>query len=237
MKSMTKNQAAQPARRSTLKKLATVSAMTALGASGLLGVLRTALANGKAPGKPGIQHIKGSVTIDNTPATVGMLVKPGQTVTTGPGAEAVYILNADAFMQRENSQVKFGDGSGAAFMRVVTGKILSVFGKSQNTRQIATNTATIGIRGTGCYIDSSAEQTYFCLCYGEAEVIPTGDAKKAEVLVSKHHENAVFINAKGDKMTPTVPFDHTDAELTLLENSVGRWPAFVNDGGYGTVGG
>ena len=30
--------------------------------------------------------------------------------------------------------------------------------------------ATIGIRGTGAYIEVHEGRTYFCLCYGKAEV-------------------------------------------------------------------
>jgi len=51
-------------------------------------------------------------------------------------------------LQRQNSRVEFGN-SVETFLRIVTGGLLSVFGKG-NTRKLTTPTAAIGIRGTGC---------------------------------------------------------------------------------------
>jgi hypothetical protein len=215
------------ARRETLLKLA---AAGALGAGGMMGFMQRALAAGSLPATPGMHHIKGPVMVDKTRATVGLVIKPPQTVTTGPGGEAIYILGSDAFMQRENSTVSFSDSTGVATMRVITGKILSVFGKGN--RQLVTSTATIGIRGTGCYIESEEARTYFCLCYGEAEITPTADPKLKETIRTEHHDHPIYINSSGDKiMAPATVINHTDQELQLLENSVGRWPAFYGKGG------
>jgi hypothetical protein len=128
-----------------------------------------ALANGSKPILPGIQKFKGSVTINGKPASEGMLVGGGDTVVTGAGSEVIYVINQDAFLQRENSSVSFS-GVTADVMRVLTGKILSVFGKGP--KKLYTLTATIGIRGTGCYIEADENRVYFCLCYGVADVVP-----------------------------------------------------------------
>ena len=215
------------ARRETLLKLA---AAGALGAGGILGLVREALAAGSLPGTPGMHHVKGPVLVDTTRASIGLQIIPGQTVTTGPGGEAIYILGSDAFMQRENTKVRFDDSTGLETMRVITGRILSVFGKGN--RQIVTSTATIGIRGTGCYIEAEEARTYFCLCYGQAEVTPTADAKLKETIRTQHHEHPIYINGRGEKiMAPAAVINHTDAELTLLENTVGRWPPFHGQNG------
>lgn len=215
------------ARRETLLKLA---AAGAFGAGGLLGLVREALSAGSLPATPGFRRLRGPVGVDNTRASIGMNIKPGQTVMTGEGAEAVYIMGPDAFLQHEKTKIAFEDSSGAQVMRVITGRVLSVFGKGrEKTRnlQIVTPTATMGIRGTGCYIEAEEVRTYFCLCYGEAEVTPKGDPKQKEVIRTQHHEHPIYINAAGDRMmAPATVINHTDAELTMLENAVGRWPPF-----------
>jgi hypothetical protein len=220
------------ARRELLLKLA---AAGALGAGGLLGLVRDALAAGNLPATPGFRHLKGPVGVDNTRASIGLNIKPGQTVMTGEGGEAVYIIGPDAFLQREKTKITFEDSGGAQVMRVITGKVLSVFGKSREKArnlQLVTQTATIGIRGTGCYLEADEASTYFCLCYGEAEVTPKADPKQKEVIKTQHHEHPITIGAAGDRMmAPAKVINHTDAELIMLENAVGRWPPFYGQGG------
>lgn len=220
------------ARRELLLKLA---AAGALGAGGILGLVRDALSAGSLPATPGFRHIKGPVGVDNTRASIGLNIKPGQSVMTGEGGEAVYIIGPDAFLQREKTKITFEENAGVQVMRVITGKVLSVFGKSRDkgarSLQLVTPTATIGIRGTGCYIEAGEASTYFCLCYGEAEVTPKGDPTQKELIKTQHHDHPITIGATGSKMmAPATVINHTDAELTMLENAVGRWPPFQSGG-------
>src|SRR5206468_12720751 len=135
-------------------------------AGGILGLVQDALASTHRPVRQGIRSLKGAVTIDGMPAALNQRIRAGQTIVTGPGAEVVYVVGTDAFLQHENSELRYEDSTTVAVLRVITGKILSVFGRGK--RDIATPTATIGIRGTGCYIEASPQNTYFCLCYGSA---------------------------------------------------------------------
>ena len=122
-------------------------------------------------------------------------------------------------------------------MRVVTGKVLSVFGKGSRT--IAVSTATIGIRGTGCYIEDEGSgadaRTYFCLCYGSVELTPTYAPQERETYSTTHHDKPMYIynNMAMPKMiVPAGVINHSDAELQLLENLVGRWPPFYGQDGW-----
>jgi hypothetical protein len=229
---MNKHELDRLARRELLVKLA---AAGALGAGGLLGLVRGALAAGSLPATPGFRHIRGPVGVDDTRASVGLNIKPGQTVMTGGGGEAVYIIGPDAFLQREKTKIRFEESGGAQVMRILTGKVLSVFGRNKErprNLQIATATATIGIRGTGCYLEAEETSTYFCLCYGEAELMPHADPKQKEVVKTQHHDHPVTIAASGSRLiAPAAVINHTDAELTMLENVVGRWPPFYGQGG------
>ena len=209
-------------RRSCLKRLAVAGL---LGTAGFDGLFRTALANAGKPVVPGVQKLKGTVLINGRPASEGMLVGSGDTVMTGANSEVVYVINQDAFLQRENSAVSFS-GAVADVMRVLTGKILSVFGKGP--KKLQTVTATIGIRGTGCYIEAEENRVYFCLCYGVADVVPVADPSHVERIETRHHDHPVYLYR--DSATPMMVdasvINHTDAELELLENLVGRWPPF-----------
>ncbi len=170
----------QPRRR-LLKALA---ATGLLGPAGISGLIRDALAKGDAPIRPGLHKVRGEVVVNRRLATEGQLINPGDTIVTGANSEAIYVIGQDAFMQRELTTVSFGSEAVKNLMRVVSGKILSVFGKGARTIQVST--ATIGIRGTGCYIEEenhgARARTYFCLCYGDVELTPTAAPRERETL-------------------------------------------------------
>lgn len=193
---------------------------------GLMAAAQKLLAQGNKPVPPGIYSFKGDVRVNGQPAVAGAPVPPGATVTTGRGAQVVFVIGQDAFLQREESVVNFGTDAAKDFFRVVSGKLLSVFGKGAKT--LRTPTATIGVRGTGCYIEATEKAVYFCLCYGEADLIPVADPSKAERIVTRHHDHPVLIHSDSamPTMAPATVVNHTDDELTLLENLTGRWPPF-----------
>jgi hypothetical protein len=196
-------------------------------AGSLAGFMQRLLAAGTSPLQTGLRRIRGDVFVNDSPAQEGQLIKPGDTVKTGPEAEAIYVIGQDAFLQRGSSIVRFGSDAAAGFMRVVTGRILSVFGRGD--KRLLVGTATIGIRGTACYIEEEATRTYFCLCYGEAEVVPSVAPQEREVIRTRHHDHPIYISANPampKSMVPAEVINHTDAELTLLENLVGRVPPF-----------
>lgn len=208
-------------RRDILKQLA-VSAL--LGSAGIGGLLREALANGSKPVTPGMYQVKGMVTINGKPAVPGMAIGSGDSIVTGANSEAIYVIGQDAFVQRASSTVSFS-GASADVMRVLSGKILSVFGKG--SKKLETATATIGIRGTGCYIESEARRVYFCLCYGVAELIPTANTNRVEIIETRYHDHPLYIHDTSMSMIVDAPvINHSDLELKLLESLVGRWPPF-----------
>lgn len=209
-------------RRQWLKQ---VGAAGLLGSVGLSSLIREALASGSKPILSGVHKLTGNVSINGKPASVGMVVGSGDTIVTGPGSEAIYVINQDAFLQRESSSVSFS-GLTTDVMRVLTGKILSVFGKGQ--KKLQTATATIGIRGTGCYIESDEKRVYFCLCYGTADVVPEADPSHVERFETKHHDHPVYLHHDSSMpmMVDASVINHTDAELVLLESLVARWPPF-----------
>lgn len=185
--------------------------------------LRSALAAGTLP--PGVAQIKGDVRINGKPAERGQRVGPGDVVVTGKGAELVVVVEKDAFLVRADSRLEFGPAVQGAVtvLRLVTGALLSVF-ESGRRREIRTGTATIGIRGTGIYVEAEARRTYACTCYGEAVLTPVDDPQAAETVRTKQHDQPRYIYGKGmPRMLEAAPVvNHTDLELQMLEALVGR---------------
>lgn len=217
---------ANAAARRRRRLLRALAAAGALGPAGIPGLIRDALAAGNKPVAPGIHRLKGSVTVNGKPARTGMLVSAGDTIVTAAGSEAIYVINQDAYLQRERSTVSFAMKGVAGIMRVVTGSILSVFGKGE--KQLEVSTATIGIRGTACYIEAGEKSVYFCLCYGVAELAPTATPGKVERIETRHHDRPMMIN--NDPGMPAMAAaqvkNHSDDELVMLESLVGRRPPF-----------
>lgn len=67
---------------------------------GIPGLIGQALASGNYAVPQGMRKIKGEVRINGKPAREGQLVLPGDKVSTGPGGEAIYVIDKNAFLQR-----------------------------------------------------------------------------------------------------------------------------------------
>ncbi len=137
--------------------MARLAAAGALGAGGLSGFMSRALAKGDLPAIPGVNQLKGTATVNGRAAAVGTPVTARDKVSTGPGSMAVVVIKDDAFLIRENTTLEFGESRGTlSRILVQTGRVLSVFGKKPVA--IKARNATIGIRGTGAYLEVDPEQ-------------------------------------------------------------------------------
>lgn len=194
-------------------------------AGGLTGLISQALAADSRAIRQGIRRINGEASVNGTPAQEGTPIGPGDTISTGQNSDAIYVLGDNAFYQRAVSRVDLGRSSAATFLRVLAGGLLSVFGKGN--RQLATSAATIGIRGTGCYIQAEERRTYFCLCYGAVVLQPeNGQTVRYE---TTHHERPLWI--ENGATSPASAVNHTDAEIIMLEEFAGRRSPFPPSGG------
>ena len=129
-----------------------------------------------------IRDLVGEVKVNNRKVGKRSSVYPGDTVETGSGAMIAFVVGNDAYVLRENARLELEGGNKDTFaraLRLLTGGLLAVFGKSSTTRQLHTQTVTAGIRGTGIYMESEPSRTYFCTCYGavEFEVAGSGERK------------------------------------------------------------
>ena len=180
----------------------------------------------------GVHSVKGEAFVNGIGARQGTIVRPGDAIRTGGNGELVFVLGRDAFLVRPDSRLQFTDIAVAGVttvFRITTGAVLSVFERGPRKR-IEAPTATMGIRGTALYVEATPERTYVCTCYGSVEITPYDDPGAAETVTTSYHDAPRFVYRTGaaQMMTPAPVFNHTDAELILLEALQGREPPFGN---------
>ena len=228
-----KFEADDPRRRTLIQMLAaglfgTGSAASNLALAQILGSPPSKLPPGKS-----IYRISGEVTVNGQKANLETRIGGGSTIETGRDSELVYAVGESAYIARPNTQIVVetspAEASIVTGLRLLAGKLLSVF-PSRRPVQLQTKTASIGIRGTGVYLESDPDQTYFCTCYGVADVSALDDPTSKETVAAKHHDRPLYIVASepaGRKIRNAPFINHTDQELMLIETLVGRQPPFV----------
>jgi len=183
------------------------------------------------PGKS-VYRISGEVQINGQRGTLESKIGGGSTIQTGRDSELVYVVGESAYIARPNTEIVIETPKDSVLvtgLKLLTGKLLSVF-PSRHPVQLTTKVASIGIRGTGVYMESDPEQTYFCTCYGVSDVTAINDPQSKETVAASHHDRPLYIlgNEPAGKNIRNAPFiNHTDQELMLIETLVGREPPFV----------
>lgn len=145
-------------------------------------------------------------------------VEPGG-ITTGSDGEVVFVRGTDALLVRRNSSLEFL----ANGFRLLTGAVLGTFAPGR-PRELRTPTASIGIRGTGVYLEIEPGRTYVCTCYGEAVLEPLANPSAREIVRTRNHDQPRYVMAGGapQMITGAPVINHTDAELALLEGVAAR---------------
>ena len=225
-----KNEADDPRRRTLIRMLAmgfftgmSVQAQEAL--AQILGSPPSKLPPGRS-----VYRVTGDVSVDGKAVTLDTRIAGGATIKTGGNSELVYAVGESAYIARANTEIVVETQQGFVnSLRLLTGKLLSVFPSGRPVK-LQTRVASIGIRGTGVYLEADPEQTYFCTCYGVADVEANNDPESKETVAAKHHDRPLYIlgNEQKGRNIRNAPFiNHTDAELALIETLVGRQPPFV----------
>lgn len=175
-----------------------------------------------------IFEMEGEVLVDGQRAKMSTHIKADSYLETRSNSFIIFRVGKDAHILRENSQMQL-EGSNAleAGLHLITGKLLSVFGKRENGNKhnLRTSTATIGIRGTGVYAESDNDKSYLCTCYGSTKIQSNIEPMQSEIVTTTHHDSPRFIlkdPEQGKLIIPAPVFNHTDEELALIEAIVGR---------------
>jgi hypothetical protein len=171
-----------------------------------------------------VHDLSGKVTINNRQATYKSDVLPGDRIVTGNDGHFVFVMGQDAVMLRSRSELvieHYEESNG--LLRLLTGAMGAVFGRGRPRKIVAAN-ATAGIRGTGVYMETRGDGTYFCTCWGAVDLAATADADDREMVESSRHiARLLTANPKdGTRFVPSVFETHTDEEMDILEKCVGR---------------
>jgi hypothetical protein len=189
----------------------------------------------RLPAGQSIYETSGAVTVNGRAVTAATRIAAGDRIETARGAQLIFVVGSDAFIVRENSRLELaGKGSALGVLRLTTGALLSVFGGG--AKRLITPTATIGIRGTGLYVESEPDRSYVCNCYGTIDVAAVDDPSINERIVSRHHDAPRYVLRAGAarRIQPASFINHSDLEIALVESLVGRTPPFsLFDEGYG----
>jgi hypothetical protein len=228
-----KNEADDPRRRLLIQMLAAGFFTGGSTASNLALAQILGSPPSKLPPGRSVYRISGEVIVNGVRATLDTKIGGGAKIQTGRDSELVYAVGESAYIARPNTEIVVEtsktESALVTGLRLLTGRLLSVF-PSRRPVQLTTKVASIGIRGTGVYLEAEEDQTYFCTCYGVADVAATNDPQSKETVAAKHHDRPLYIlgNEPAGKNIRNAPFiNHTDQELMLIETLVGRQPPFV----------
>lgn len=224
-----------PRRRLLIRALS----LTALAGAGAPGHALGASLLGRRPGPlPEGQSIfrqSGAVLVNGQQASDDSRIAIGDTVSVGEGGELVFVVGSNAMILRGGSELTIqpranaegGEAPAIGGLLLKKGRLLSV--SRFTPMRVQTELASIAIGGNGFYVESDPERTYFCTCYGTAEVRPVVDLQVKESVVSEHHDKPLYILPKagsGDLIRNASFIDHADMELALIEAVAGRATPF-----------
>ena len=121
----------------------------------------------------------------------GAEISNGDTIRTGDGGRAQVRFSDGALISLQPTtefrvdNYEFSNqptGQEKGFFSLIKGGMRTITGligrSNRDNYKVTTSVATIGIRGTGCYIEAEAKTTYFCLCYGEAAIEGADEAHR-----------------------------------------------------------
>ncbi|MDP9140913.1 MAG: hypothetical protein M3O62_09000 [Pseudomonadota bacterium] len=193
--------------------------------AGVLGEVPARLAADRS-----IFTLSGEVWVNGQPADKKTRIGINDQVRTGRNSHVVAVVGADAFMMRGNSELQLGAARNAKrFFRLVSGALLTVFGPRDDGVDLNAPTVTVGIRGTGVYMEVEPDRTYLCTCYGQTLLSAVADANVSETVTAQHHDGRyIYAKPVNGRLIEPAPFiNHTDLELMMLESLVGREVPFA----------
>jgi hypothetical protein len=205
-------------------------------ASGVLAFIPGQLANAgwfsSGPDKlatdKSIHSLDGEALVNGRPADLQTRIRAGDRVETRSDSEIIFVVGGDSFILRSNSDMEI---SGGDFLiqglRLLSGSLLSVFAQRKTNESLIMSgpTATLGIRGTGVYMEAEPDLTYLCTCYGKVALASSSDPDDTEIITATNHDAPRYITSKpvkGTRIRSAPVKNHSNSELKLLEAIVGR---------------
>ena len=174
---------------------------------------------------PPVRELSGRVLINGREATLASEIRAGDTVYATRGAAIWFTLAGDSFFLRQETELRLeprrvGESAINA-LRLLSGALGATFGRGVR-RELIARTATIGIRGTGVYVETQGAETYACTCFGSTEIMAADNTMMERVPVTSVNHLARRI-PRGSMQSILAPFErHTNEEMAKLERYAGR---------------
>lgn len=164
-----------------------------------------------------IHELSGDVRLDGRRIASNAAIQAGQTLATGAEGRIWFTLAGDAYFLRPGSELRLQGFPGrdklVEVLRLITGALGATFARGPR-RSVVTGTVTVGIRGTGVYVETGAAETYACTCFG------TTDVNGLAVSATNH---AARLLRRGETQLQEAPLErHTSEEIGRLESLAGR---------------
>jgi len=172
-----------------------------------------------------VRELSGEVTLNDNRVTREHGLQAGQTVRTGANGSISFTIGSDAFFMRPNSALRLEASRMREpvvdLLRLLTGAIGATFARGMR-RSIITPTATIGIRGTGVYLEVARDVTYACTCFGATEILtaPSGRMMESVAVAAENHQARMMMT--GARIVPAGFERHSNEEIARLEELAGR---------------
>ncbi len=145
-------------------------ALSRLLAGGTLALMPWQLANAgwfswgpkKLSSDKSIHSLDGEALVNGRPADLQTRIRAGDRIETRDDSEIIFVVGGDSFILRSNSHMEI---SGGDFLirglSLLSGSLLSVFAQRKTNQSLTMSgpTATLGIRGTGVYMEAEPDLT------------------------------------------------------------------------------
>jgi hypothetical protein len=175
-----------------------------------------------------IHSLEGEALVNGRSADLQTRIRAGDRIETRADSEIIFVVGGDSFILRSNSDMEItGDNFLIQGLSLLSGSLLSVFGRRRASKPLTMSgpTATLGIRGTGVYMEAEPDLTYLCTCYGKVTLASSTDPDDTEVITATNHDLPRYITSKpvkGTRIRKAPVINHSNSELKLLEAIVGR---------------
>ncbi len=177
----------------------------------------------------GVRELSGNVLVNGRDVSVSTPIRAGDTLYATRGASLWFTVGGDAFFLRGETELRLEPArvgeTAINALRLLTGALGATFARGAR-RSVIAPTATIGIRGTGVYVEARRDETYACTCFGSTEIMTPEDRMMERVPVTTVNHLARRIPRQGAHVE--APFErHTSEEMTRLERYAGRPDPFT----------
>lgn len=197
------------------------------------------------PAGHSVFRVSGRAWVNGNRVDADTRIGPNDTVKTSHDGELVFAVGTHAMLLRGGSHLVMqaedkstGESPVIGLLRLLSGKLLSASRNKGMT--ITTPTVTLGIRGTGVYLEAEPDRTFYCTCYGDVDVTANHDPESKDSVHATHHDRPLIIfnqalpgksirsalDPEFVKPGHAPKLKHSDEELMLLEALVGRTPPF-----------